>query len=127
MEHEKNCESKIAFRLQEDTMKSGHFEKMQVGRAKAIFNNRTAAGLRIMADKYNKPELKTTAWFISLVVRWFELVSSRSHACALSLANREAYSKATEHIRLTSTLFQTMKIGTNPLKEIGSHVKRDSL
>lgn len=64
-----------------------------------------------MADKESKPQCKTTAWFISLVVDWFQYVTSRHRGVALSLSNRDAHAKAIPHIKLTSSVFQHMLIG----------------
>lgn len=112
MEHEVKYELKIAYKLLIEKLTSGHFEKMQVGRAKSIFNNQTAAGLIILSDKLKTPAYKTTAWFISVVVRWFELTASRSHGVVLSLAKREEYAEAISHIELTRSVFQRTRVGS---------------
>ncbi|XP_011858998.1 PREDICTED: uncharacterized protein LOC105556508, partial [Vollenhovia emeryi] len=81
---EATLELKVAFRLKKENLGKSHFNGMKVATAKSIFCNRTASGLQLLAFTKGDPSYVTTAWFVSLINRWFELMTSRRHVVALS-------------------------------------------
>ena len=72
---------------------------MNVNLARSLFSRSVADGLRFLVNQqgYSK-DMLTTAKFIEVISRWFELVNSRFHKVALSKKNEEEYTKALEHL-----------------------------
>lgn len=110
VDFEKGLELKVAFRLREsDLGKVGQYEKMQMSGARRVICQRTYVGLQLLSKK--KPYLKTTAWFVKLANSWFDIMTSRSPALALRLANRAIYHERIRILRLTIRVFRSMKVG----------------
>ncbi|KMQ88906.1 squamous cell carcinoma antigen recognized by t-cells 3-like protein [Lasius niger] len=70
--------------------KNNHFSTMKISTARSVICQRTAVGLNIYAKTVGDSKILTTAFFISLVNRWFDLVTNRSRKLALSKKNEEA-------------------------------------
>lgn len=112
MNYENNYELKIAFRLKNSNLHCrNQYKKMKVSTARAIFNVRTEAGLKLLMKNTNDSSIKTTAFFINLVAQWFNLITNRKRSLALSKHNMENYNKAIHHLEKTQNIFQVMIIG----------------
>lgn len=103
-------------------LKPSHFSKMKVKSAVKVLNPRTASALQYLVMKGIVPEsFETTAWFVKLVNRWFQLMSSRSLYVALGLKDKEVYCEAIEHLKLVITVFESATI-PGGWKPVQSHV-----
>ncbi|KAK3922238.1 Transposable element P transposase [Frankliniella fusca] len=103
-------------------LNTSHFSKMKVRSSVKVLNPRTASALQYLVMKGIVPEnFETTAWFIKLINRWFQLMSSRSLYCALGLKNKEVYCEAIEHLKLVITVFETSII-PGGWKPVQSHI-----
>ena len=66
---------------------------------------------KFVGTKYGfSEELLTTATFIEVMARWFDLVNSRHHGIALSKRNSHEYNKAISHLEEVEQLFQHMYV-----------------
>ncbi|KAK3914516.1 Transposable element P transposase [Frankliniella fusca] len=101
-----------------------HFSKMKVKTSLNLLSNRLAATLKYLALKGIVPEeFEATAWFIKLMNRWFQLMTSRNLYHALGLRNMDAYNQALEHLQLVVMVFRNMSVGSDGYwKPVQSHV-----
>lgn len=107
---EKEMELKVAFQLKmENIGEVGHYEKMRIDVAKSLICHHTYVGLKLLSE--SKPEVAATAWFIHLVNKWFDIVTSRTPLLALSLSNPALYAERINHLKLTMRVFRSMLIG----------------
>lgn len=72
--------SKLAPGLTEDSLKMNQFDKMKVRNATKIYNPRVAAALNFLSTlPEGEPEMRTTAWFITVVCKWYRIMTARRH------------------------------------------------
>ncbi|KAK3931460.1 Transposable element P transposase [Frankliniella fusca] len=103
-------------------LSSSHFSKMKVKSSLKVVNPRTSAALKYLVVKGLVPEaFETTAWFLKVMNRWFQLMSSRNPQCALGLRKEEVHTQALEHLRLVISVFKFMEI-PGGWKPVQSHV-----
>ncbi|XP_034246693.1 uncharacterized protein LOC117648325 [Thrips palmi] len=99
-----------------------HFSKMKVKSSHKVINHKVGAALSYLVLKGLVPEaFETTAWFIKLMNRWFELTTSRSCQLAFGLKNEVAYNAAVDHLKLVVTVFQGVNIAGG-WKPVQSHI-----
>lgn len=112
MHHENKYEMKIAYRLKETNLHcKNQYNKMKVSTASSVINRRTESALKIYANNTSNDSYKTTAFFISLVYRWFQIMTNRSCVLALGKRNLEMYNETISHLKKTIQVFRTMSIG----------------
>ena len=88
-----------------------YFQKMNVNLARSLFSRTVSDGLRFLVQNEGySEEILTTAKFIEVISRWFELVNSRHPNVAISKKNIEEYTKAIEHLEDIKTLFHNMYV-----------------
>jgi len=91
---------------------TAHFDKMKVGKALNFFSKSVSAGLHYLVENEGFDNaLLTTAWFLDFMNTWFDLMSSRHPATALSKANTCAYEKAIRHLEETLVVFGGIECG----------------
>ena len=84
---------------------------MKVKLAMALFSRAVSDGLKYLVSKEGfSEELLTTATFIEVMARWFDLVNSRHHGIALSKKNIDQYNKAIDHLKEVQDLFLNMYV-----------------
>ena len=84
---------------------------MNVGLATGLFSRAVSDGLKYLVEVEKYPqEMLTTAKFVEVVARWFELVNSRHHNIALSKQNIQEYNKAVELLEDVKKLFLEMYV-----------------
>ena len=106
---------KVAPRLTEESLQpKGRFAPMKVGVSRSFINRRTGTGLQLLALDKQDPPYITTAWFVNHVNRWFDLMTSRLRAVALSRSNENAYKNAISHLEKNIRVFTGMKVGEPP-------------
>ena len=103
-------------------LKATHFSKMKVRSSLKVVHPRTAAALTYLVVKGIVPEeFETTAWFLKLMNRWFQLMTSRNLQCAFGHKNMKVYDEALEHLKLVIFVFKFIKI-PGGWKPVQSHV-----
>ena len=84
---------------------------MNVRLAMNIFSRSVSDGLKYLVNHEGYSEdFLTTATFIDVMARWFDLVNSRHHGIALSKKNIDQYNKAIDHLKEVQDLFQNMYV-----------------
>ncbi|KAH8019447.1 hypothetical protein HPB51_019469 [Rhipicephalus microplus] len=120
VEVDAKADLKLAPHLKEACVQPGHFEKMKVGFAFSLFNNDTAAALRMLVeakdDEINKTDALTTAWFVETVFKWFKLMSSRTTKLAISHFDEQRYKETVTFLKGMIDLFEKIEIGTDAKK-----------
>ncbi|XP_077521077.1 uncharacterized protein LOC144132496 [Amblyomma americanum] len=112
LEFDKERELKLAPKLSEAHVSSGHFTKMKVGLAVQFFREAPSAIRYLIKEKVLDIEAETTAWFLELVSRWYALMSSRHPSVALSLHDVAKHHRALETLNLALNTFQGMSMGS---------------
>lgn len=111
LHHENKHEMKIAYRLKDTNLYcKNQYNKMKVSTASSVLNRRTETALKVYANYTNDDSFKTTAFFINLVDRWFNIMTNRSRVLALSKANIKVYNETIAHLRKTQQVFRSMLI-----------------
>lgn len=76
-----------------------------------------SAGLEYLIEKEGRrKENKTTAWFISTLRRWFDLMTSRHPVLALSRMNSTEFMNAIDLLKTVIEIFKEVKIGDGKWK-----------
>lgn len=102
----------LAPKLTAATLKVTHFNSMKVSTALNLFSNAVSAALHYLVERENHPRnYITTAWFLSQVNHWFDLMSSRHPIMALSRHKLESYDKATAFLSSFSTMICGCEFG----------------
>lgn len=113
-----DCELLLTPKLTKDDIVCNNFNKMKVSKAKHIFSNDVSSSLQLLADKNNKPEYITTAWFVKIVCKWFSLMTSRQCKSALGKINKDIYNENIAFLNEVIDIFQKLKIGTGQFKPV---------
>ncbi|KAE8742810.1 hypothetical protein FOCC_FOCC011668 [Frankliniella occidentalis] len=108
--YQEDMEFKCAPELTVKDLYPSHFGKMNTNEACHVFSHHGAGALDFLADQnVFDPKVKTTAWFMDLMNKWFKILSSKSLVNALSLKNMTAYEAAISVMRLVIEVFKTTK------------------
>lgn len=111
---EKNCDVKMAPKLNDNVLRPGQFDKMKVGLARRLFDISVEAGIRYMVEQKGwAKENLSTAWFLGVVRKWFDLVTSRNATMALSHFNEEAYQSAIIFLNDVVEIFKMSEMGNS--------------
>lgn len=122
VDYQKDMDVTFVPRLSEKDLSKSHFSKMGTSGACHIFSDKSAAAMEFLVEEnVFEEECKTTAWFISVMNKWFSIVTSRSLVHALSKRNLEAYNEAITVMNLVIEIFTNMKVG-NAWKPVQTHI-----
>ena len=111
IDFQENQELKIAPDLNVLSTNPGHFSKMCVRDALKVISLPVSSGLRYLVKKHgHSNDLLTTAWFIELTRKWFDILTSRHLIEALSMKNMFAYVEAINHLKTTIRVYETLTI-----------------
>lgn len=114
IEYDKDKELKLAPKLDSSHLESTHFDKMKVSTAFNLLHRKNGIALEwLVKEKNYSKNLLTTAWFLKMVYRWFELMTSRSPTLALSMMNPEKYKETLQFLEDMITIFLSLRFGTN--------------
>lgn len=105
-EHQKLTPLKIAPRLRDCNINPQGFQKMRVGISKNLMSKEVSAALTFLSDE--KVDLRPTAAFVTVVDKWFELVTGRHYFKSMSVKEQ---SEQIPFLESCIELFSTMKIG----------------
>lgn len=84
---------------------------MRVGCAINVFNHDVKAALELLSDKFSRPEWKTTSWFIGVVRRWFQIMSSRNLGSVLGKLHVDKYDEAINFLKEVIDIVSLLKVG----------------
>ncbi|KAJ3641206.1 hypothetical protein Zmor_027721 [Zophobas morio] len=99
-EEEGKFELQFASKLNVDLLQSNHFNKMKVSNSLNVLNRNVSCGIKFDAEEEREDKSSlTTAVFIDVVHRWFQLISSRSTILALSKFNMAVYRETIEFLQ----------------------------
>lgn len=109
---QENKDLKLAPKLKSSHVSPTHFEKMKVSGALTFFSHSVSSALKYLVEceGYDK-DLLTTAWFIEMINRWFDIMSSRHPVMALSKINEFSYEKAISHLEEVVCIFNEISVG----------------
>ena len=109
---QKDKDLKLAPKLNEASVNPSHFEKMKESHALNFFSHSVSSSLQYLVqhEGHNSNYL-TTAWFLELCDRWFNLMSSRHPVMALSKINMNSYENAILHLNSVISVFQYILFG----------------
>jgi hypothetical protein len=112
VEYQKDRDLKPAPNLTAKHLEPAHFDKMKVSHALNIFSNSVSAALKLMVEsqKWDQSVL-TTCWFLELMNKWFDLMSSRYHVLALSKFDMNKYNSAIKFLDSVVDVFENLSIG----------------
>ena len=98
-------------------LEPSHFDKMKVSMALHVFSHSVSSAFRLMVEveKWNNETL-TTAWFVKLMDKWFNLMSSHHPVQALSKFSVEKYNASITFLSDIIELFQ--QIGNKSWKPV---------
>lgn len=89
---EKDETLKLCPRLKENVLDPSHFDKMNVALSVQVLNNTVAAAISYhIANGRIAHVHQTTAWFLTIMYKWFKLMTGRYHKLALSHYNETNY------------------------------------
>ena len=112
VEFENHHDLKLAPKLTNAPISPSHFEKMKVSHALHLFSKSVSSGLQYLVKEEGRGnEYLSTAWFLDVFNRWFDFMTSRYPAVALSRLNCDKYEEALIFLMSIINLVQSMKIG----------------
>ncbi|XP_011883597.1 PREDICTED: uncharacterized protein LOC105570767 isoform X2 [Vollenhovia emeryi] len=89
---EKNDSLKLCPHLKENAINPSHFDKMNVSLSIALLNNNVAAAISYHIGNGRIENIhKTTAWFLTIMYKWFKIMTSRYIKLALSHIDENVY------------------------------------
>ena len=111
IDFQESQELKIAPDLNALSINPGHFSKMCVRDALKVISLPVSSGLRYLVNKHGySRDLLTTAWFIEITRKWFDLLTSRHFIEALSMKNMFAYVEAMNHLKTAISVYESLTI-----------------
>ncbi|KAG0420980.1 hypothetical protein HPB47_003111 [Ixodes persulcatus] len=104
--HDKKEVFKLASHLTNMHMTQGHFDKMKISNAVDLMSHRTACAIEeLVREGENSLQALTTARFLKMVNRGFDLMCSRHPGMALSLIRPEKHDEAVAFLEFFVDLF----------------------
>ncbi|XP_034048143.1 uncharacterized protein LOC117529457 isoform X2 [Thalassophryne amazonica] len=114
---------KLAPKLTKAALTPTHFDKMKIGNATRVLSRDISSALRYLVEREERDEsYLTTAWFIELMDKWFQLMTSRHPVLALSRLNEEKYQEAVTCLQTVICLFNGARIGNGDWKPLQTGV-----
>lgn len=113
IEEDKNVDLKIAPYLKEIHVQPQHFDKMKVQGAMALLNHDVAAAIKyyIARGKIAEKHL-TTAWFLEIVHKWYNIMTSRIIKHGLSKRNMDEYNATIDFLKEFVEITRNIYIGS---------------
>lgn len=88
-----------------------HFQKMKVSNTMSIMSHEISSALRFVCHENPKDKRPSTAWFISVVRQWFDLMINRKLSLALSKLKDEKFKEAIDFLNAVIVLFKDLTVG----------------
>lgn len=114
---------KLATKLSERVIHPTNFDKMSVAGARALFSKPVVDGLiYLVKEEGYSSDLLTTAAFVDVVSKWFDLVSSREIRRALSRKREDKFKEAIAFLEEIIKLFHDITFDKGGWKPIQTGV-----
>jgi hypothetical protein len=111
VEYQKDKDLKPAPNLTAKHIDPSHFDKMKVSQAMNIFSHSVSAALRLMIETQSwDRNMLTTCWFLELMNKWFDLMSSRHPILAISRFIEDKYDSTISFLSSVIDIFDSMTI-----------------
>ncbi|KYN22677.1 THAP domain-containing protein 9 [Trachymyrmex cornetzi] len=90
---QENMDYKIAPKLNNEVITMTRFNKMKVNKAANMFSRDVSGALNFLSEERNNDEYRTTATFVEIMAKWFNIITSRHAILALGKnpKNEEMY------------------------------------
>lgn len=88
---------------------------MKVSNSTNVISRDVSSSLEFLAIKCGKNEYRTTAWFINLIDKWFNLMTSRHPTLALSKLSIENYNQTISFLRDFMAVIPEMFVGVKKI------------
>lgn len=121
-DHQDDMDLQFAPQLSSKHIQASHFNKMKSASARNVLNHKVACSLKLKVMTGEAPPAYTvTSWFISVMNRWFDIMTCRSLQLAFSKKNETAYQDALNDLKLTVKLFKNIKFNGG-WKPVQTHI-----
>ena len=111
VEYQKDKDLKPAPNLTAKHIDPSHFDKMKVSQAMNIFSHSVSAALRLMVETNNwDRNILTTCWFLEMMNKWFDLMSSRHPSIAISKFDVDKYNSTLSFLYSVVGVFESIAI-----------------
>lgn len=110
-EEEKENELKLAPKLQAYNFAPTQFQAMRVSTATNLINNSVSSALHLLSETPGKESLKTTAWFVGILKRWFDLMTARHFVLGIGTTRMAQYEEAKQFLTECMYIFRNIYAG----------------
>ena len=118
VDYQSDKDLKPAPKLGAKHLQPSHFDKMKVSNALNVFSHSVSAALQLVVETENwDKSVLSTSWFIEIIDKWFNLMSSRHPVMALSLFDADKHKQAVEFLNFVD-LFRHIAIGNGVWKPV---------
>lgn len=108
--YQKNLKFQLALKLTEQDLFPNHFQKKKVSKSTNVISHDVSSALRFLAEELHKPEYLTTAWYIEIIDKWFNLMTSRNPVMALSKLKPLVYKEAISFLNEFIDIMRKLKV-----------------
>jgi len=107
--------------LKENAINPSHFDKMNAALSVSLLNNSIAAAIlyHIAKDSISDKH-RTTAWFLTIMHKWFKLMTSRYQKLALSHYNANVYNETITFLKDFMDIVSGITVDDNKWKPFQS-------
>lgn len=111
---QQNDQLKMTPRLGESNLNPTHFQKMNVMTSSSVVSVDVAATLDYFFEAGRGDEsFETTSWFVRILRKWFDKMTSRNYTTALSQQNIKKYNEDLFFFKDVIDIFYNMHMGTD--------------
>ena len=111
--YQEHLDLKLAPKLKQSNLNPCHFDKMKVSNATNVISHEVSSGIKYLVNTEERPDTNlTTAWFLKMLRKWFDLMTSRHPVMAISKLNIDKYEETIAFLRMVIRVFKRVKIGT---------------
>lgn len=107
--YQKNLKFQLAPKLTEQDLFPNHFQTMKVSISTNVISHDVYSAF--LAEELHKPEYLTTAWYIEIIDKWFNLMTSRSPVMSLSKLKPLVYKEAISFLNQFIDIMRKPKVG----------------
>jgi len=112
---QENITFKLAPNLNREIVTITNFNKIRVNKATNLYNRDVSSALCFIGEERNMSEYEVTALFIEIILKWFNIITSRTSLNALGKREEEnsqrIFYQHVEFLKSIIDLFNNIKIG----------------
>lgn len=114
---------KLCPHLKENALYPSHFDKMNVAYSVGLLNHNVAAAIMYhIANGKIDSKHKTTAWFLTTIHKWFQLLTGRYYKVALSHFDEDVFNDTINFLQEFMNIVQRIKVGNGTWKPFQSGI-----